>query len=529
MVVLSPFSATAMVILLAFITPIIYSLFWRSRKSCKKRLPPEAAGAWPIIGHLHLLAGSQPAHITLGNLADKYGPIFTIKLGVYRTLVVSSRAMAKECLTTNDRAFASRPKGLAMEILGYDYSMLGFSPYGEYWRQMRKIVTLELLSNHRLEMLKHVREAEVKMAIKALYQKWIKNKSNSNKLSAEMKRWFWDITLNVILKIIVGKRYVEEEHTNESVEGRESGTWRDALREFMELSGKFSVSDALPYLRWLDLGGVEKEMKENLKKLDPVVEEWLQEHKQKKEASGGVPKEEEDFMYVLLSILGDAKELSTGDADTINKATCMALILAASDTTAITMTWALSLLLNNPDVLKKAQNELDIHVGRKIQVEESDIKSLVYLQAIIKEAFRLYPAVPLLIPHESMEECIIDGNHIPPKTRLIINAAKIQKDPIVWPNPEEFQPERFLTAHKDVDFKGQFFELIPFGSGRRICPGISFALQVLNLTLATLLHSFEIETSSSDPIDMSETSGLTNQKSSPVDVVLTPRLAANLY
>ncbi|KAJ9166152.1 hypothetical protein P3X46_020938 [Hevea brasiliensis] len=520
----SPFSASVMLTILALVTWFIYSSFWTSTKACKKRVPPEPTGAWPVIGHLHLLAGPQPPHIILGKLADKYGPIFTIKIGVHRTVVISNWQIAKECFTTNDKALANRPKALAMEILGYDYSMLGFSPYGEYWRQIRKIVTLELLSNHRLEMLKHVREAEVKAAIKGLYQEWIKNKSNFDKLTVDMKRWFWDITLNVILKIIVGKRYVE--YTNSS-ESQESDEWRDALREFMDLSGEFAVSDALPYLRWLDFGGVERKMKKTLKSLDHVVVQWLEERKQKKGTT--IAKGEEDFMGALLSILNDAKELYRQDVDTINKATCLSLILAASDTTTITMTWALSLLLNNPDVLKRAQNELDVHVGRERQVKESDTQNLIYLQAIIKETFRLYPAAPLLVPHESMEECVVDGYHIPPETRLIVNASKIQKDPSVWLDPEKFQPERFLTTNKDVDFKGQNFELIPFGSGRRICPGISFALQILNLTLATLLHAFEIETSSDSPIDMSESAGLTNAKVTPVEVVLTPRLPANLY
>nr|TKS15997.1 putative cytochrome P450 family protein [Populus alba] len=130
------FSATAVLILLAFITPSIYYLFRIPGKENKKRAPPEAAGAWPLIGHLHLLGGSQPPHITLGNLADKYGPIFTVKLGVHRTLIVSNWEMAKECLRTNDKAFATRPKTLAMDILGYNYSILSFSPYGTYWRLM---------------------------------------------------------------------------------------------------------------------------------------------------------------------------------------------------------------------------------------------------------------------------------------------------------------------------------------------------------------------------------------------------------
>ncbi|XP_057989152.1 cytochrome P450 CYP82D47-like [Hevea brasiliensis] len=521
------FSVSAMVIILPLITPLIY-LFWISRKaSNKQRLPPEAAGGWPVIGHLHLLAGSQPPHIILGNLADQMGPIFTIKLGVHRALVVNSWELARDCLTTNDKAFANRPKSLAMEILGYNYQMFGTSPYGEYWRQIRKLVTLEVLSNHRLEKLKHVRKAEVKVAIEGLYQQWIKNKNDSDKLLVEMKRWFFEVNQNVVFKIVVGKRFVE---CNKGDEGRDSDDdWRSALRDFFKLMGKFVVSDAFPFLRWLDFGGDEKEMKKTAKELDNIIGGWLHEHKQKR-ASGVVYKGGgEDFMDVLLSILQDAKELSNRDVDTINKSTCLAIILGASETTSVTLTWTLSLLLNNRHVLKKAQQELDTLVGRERQVKESDMKDLVYLQAIIKESFRLYPAAPLSVPHESIEDCSVGGYHIPAGTRLIVNVSKIHRDSRVWLNPSEFIPERFLTTHKDVDVKGQNFELLPFGSGRRICPAVSFALQVLNLTLATLLHSFEIETPSGQPVDMSESAGMTNLKATPVDVLLTPRLPPPLY
>ncbi|CAK7347635.1 unnamed protein product [Dovyalis caffra] len=335
------FSATAIVLMLTLITPFIYSFFWISRKANKKA-PPKAAGAWPLIGHLHILGGSQPPHITLGKLADRYGPIFTIKFGVHQALI---------------------------------------------------IITLELLSNHRLEMLSYVRKNEVKEAIGGLYQQWSNNKSSSTKLLVEMKRWFGDVTLNVILKIIVGKRFVE--YINSS-QRKVSEGWRKSLGDFFELSGIFAVSDGLPFLRWMDLGGVERAMKKTAKELDQVLDLWLEEHKQKR--ASGITKGEEDFMDVMLSILDDAKqELSNRNADTINKATC----------------------LN--------------------------------------------------------------------------------------------------------------FELIPFGSGRRMCPGISFALQVLNLTLATLLHGFEMETVNEKPIDMTESKGLTNLKATPLEALLTPRLPAHLY
>jgi cytochrome P450 len=205
------------------------------------------------------------------------------------------------------------------------------------------------------------------------------------------------------------------------------------------------------------------------------------------------------------------------------------LIVAGTDTTSTTLTWALSLLLNNRKALKKAQQEVDVQIEKERQVKESDIKNLVYLQAILKETLRLYPAGPLSIPHESMEDCTLAGYHVPAGTQLLVNFSKIHRDPHVWSDPNEFQPERFLTTHKGVDVRGQHFELIPFGSGRRACPGISLALQVMQITLATLLHAFEITTPSNEPVDMTEKVGLTNMKATPLEVHLTPRFPPQVY
>ncbi|XP_065632997.1 cytochrome P450 CYP82D47-like [Quercus suber] len=502
----------------------IFFLLWISKRiqstTSKKRVPPDVGGAWPLIGHLHLFGGSQPPHITLGNMADKYGPIFTIWLGVHRTLVVSSWEIAKECFTTNDKVFANRPKGVALEVLGYNYAMIGFSPYGPFWRQVRKIAMQEVLSNHRLETLKHIPDVEVNDSIKEIYKLLGKNK----KVLLEMERWFGYTVLNVICRMVVGKRFGGATTKDEN-EGNDQ--CRMALREFFNLSGTFVVSDALPYLRWLDIGGYEKAMKKTAKELDHMARGWLEEHRQKK-LCGGM-KEHQDFMDVLLSIVTDNDETFGYDVDTIVKATSMTLIVAGSDTSTITLTWALALVLNNREALKKAQEELDIQIGRERQVKESDLKNLVYLQAILKETMRLHPPAPFLVPHESMEDCTLVGYHIPASTRLLVNLPKLQRDPNVWENPSKFQPERFLTTHKHVDIRGNNFELIPFGSGRRMCPGISFALQVTQLTLATLLHNFEIASPLNKPVDMTEKVGLTNQKATPLEVHLTPRLHAQVY
>lgn len=205
------------------------------------------------------------------------------------------------------------------------------------------------------------------------------------------------------------------------------------------------------------------------------------------------------------------------------------MILGGTDTSSATMTWALSLLMNNRHALERAQQELDEKVGKERNVEESDIESLSYLQAIIKETMRLYPVGPLSAPHKAMEDCQVGGYHVPAGTTVITNIWKIQHDPTIWADPEEFRPERFLTSHADVDVKGQHFALIPFGAGRRVCPGELFSLRIMHLTLARLLHGFKMDIPAGCPVDMSMGSGLSLPKATPLDVVCSPRLSSTLY
>ncbi|XP_029125722.1 cytochrome P450 82A4-like [Cajanus cajan] len=171
--------------------------------------------------------------------------------------------------------------------------------------------------------------------------------------------------------------------------------------------------------------------------------------------------------------------------------------------------------------------ELDIQVGKKRCICESDLNKLTYFQATVKETLRLYPPAPLSTPREITEDCTISGFNVKKGTRLITNLWKINTDLNVWSDPLEFKPERFLTTYKDIDMKGQHFELLPFGSGRRICPGITFGLQIVHFSLAILLHSFEILESPTEPIDMTETLGITYNKATPLKILIKPRLSPN--
>ncbi|KAH7567345.1 hypothetical protein JRO89_XS07G0055300 [Xanthoceras sorbifolium] len=513
---------------------LVFSYYILIRRSnFKGPKAPEAAGKWPVIGHLHQLTGTgtRLPHFVLGELADRYGPVFSIRIGVHPALVVSSWEVAKELFTKYDVDVASRPKLTVGKLLGYNNANFGFSPYDAYWREMRKITALELLSNRRLELLKDIRVSEVENTVKETYKLWTTQKRNgsSGGILVDMQQWFGDMNLNVILKMVAGKKYFGGGGGGAESDEKEVRRCRKAMREFFDLAGIFVLRDAVPYLGWLDLGGYEKAMKKTAKELDSLAQEWLEDHRRKREAGEqAAANEDQDFMDVLLSAL-DGTDLPGYDADTIIKATSTTIIVGGTDTTSVNLSWALSLLLNNRHTLEKVQEELDNIVGKERLMTESDIEKLVYLQAVVKETMRLYPAGPLSGAREFGQDCTIGGYHVPKGTRLVVNLWKLQTDPRVWSDPLEFKPERFLTTHKDVDVKGQHFELIPFGAGRRACPGIAFALQMTHLGLASLLQAYEVSTPSNTAVDMTGTPGLTNTRANPLHVLLQPRLPLHLY
>ncbi|KAF5809056.1 putative cytochrome P450 [Helianthus annuus] len=333
-----------------------------------------------------------------------------------------------------------------------------------------------------------------------------------------MKKWFGDLTMNTMLKVVVGKRYTRGV---DSEDEEEMMSCRGVLREWFQYLGQFLVADALPFLDWLDLGGYKKTMERVARELDSIFGKWLEEHRRKR--SSGIATEAKDFIDVMMEVVEDDNTAGY-NADTIIKTTCETLIAGGSDTTTIMLTWTLSLLLNNRHTLRKAQEELDTQVGKDRRVNESDIKNMVYLQAIVKETLRLYPAGFLGGPRAFTKDCTVAGYHVPKGTWLLTNMWKIHRDPKVWSDPCEFRPERFLTPdQKAFDVKWTEFEFIPFGAGRRCCPGIAFAYQMLHMVLATLLQNFEMSTQSGAPVDMSALPGMTNDKAFPLDVLVSPR------
>ncbi|KAH9300627.1 hypothetical protein KI387_012210, partial [Taxus chinensis] len=495
-------TATVILITVAALLLVVIQRRNRNQKTLQRKLKPPQPPSWPVIGNLQPLSTKVPVHRILSSLSESYGPIMHLQLGLRPALVIASSDLAKECFTTNDKAFASRPRLSAGKHIGYDYKIFSMAPYGSYWRNLRKMSTTQILSATRIESFKHVRVEEISALIRSLFESC----QRAEVTPVNMKTRLSDLTFNIILRMVANKRL---SGPVDSEEYQEAYRFKQMIKQSVFLVGAFDVGDYLPFLKWFDLQGLIAAMKKLQKRRDVFVQNLVNDHREKR---GVQPK---DFIDVLISAT-DNHEIQSDGNDDVVKATAVIMLTAGTETSSVTVEWALAALLQKPEFLRKAQEELDTIIGRDRLIEEADMHELKYLQAIVKETFRLYPAAPLLVPHEAIEDCTIGGYHVSAGTQLIVNAWKIHRDPAVWDRPTVFDPERFLKSEKEIDVKGRNFELIPFGSGRRMCPGMSLALSVVTYTLGRLLHSFEWSVPEGAVIDMTEGLGLTMPKAIPL-------------
>ncbi|KAL2483128.1 Cytochrome [Forsythia ovata] len=492
---------------------VIYFLIWLIstilvrvvlKKGTTSGLPPSPL-ALPIIGHLHLLAPIP--HQALAKLSQRYGPLIHMFLGSVPCVVASSPEMAKEFLKTYESLFSNRPQSFAIDYLTYGSQDFSFAPYGPYWKFMKKLCMSELLGGQTLELLLPVRRSEIMRFIDFLSRKACAGKSID--IGGELIR----LTNNVISRMIMSERCSEDED--------EAGEVRKLVQEIAELTGKFNLTDFIWFCKNLDLQGFGKRLKEVRYRFDAMMERIIDEH-QNPGRKLKLQNEEGEVVKDLLDILLDISANGSSEMSLTReniKAFILDIFAAGTDTSAITTEWALAELINHPNILHKAQKEIDSVVGKNRLTEESDIPNLPYLQAIVKETLRLHPTGPLIV-RESTEDCTIGGYHIPAKTRLFVNVWAIGRDPKHWENPLQFQPERFLNEDGNVkaqlDVRGQHYHLLPFGSGRRGCPGTSLALQVVQTTLAAMIQCFEWKAEGNGTVDMEEGPGLTLPKAHPL-------------
>ncbi|GLJ52463.1 hypothetical protein SUGI_1115920 [Cryptomeria japonica] len=506
------------VILVGAATIFVAVILLKSLGSYKTHLPvPPGPRALPVIGHFHLLFDkTRPIHQILASLAKRYGPVMQVKFGSKPVLVISSAELARECFTVRDKALASKPTLSQGKHLGYNYSMVAWAPYGPYWRTARKVCVVELLSAKRIQSFAPKRMQQLRKGVNSMFQQ-AKLQSSVN-----MKRFFSTLNFKTLMSMIINEKYF----------GEESGVSEEIISKAIEESfvyhGCVNIGDYIPWLKWLDLQGYAKAMIKVQAEIDLFMQRILEKHREKVSKEGG---EMEDFVDVLIQQADENAE-AIPDKDEFIKATTGIMFSAGSDTLSVAMEWALSLLLQHPHAMRKVQEELDSKVGHNRLVEESDIPQLKYLQSIVRESLRLHPSAPLLSVHESIKDCTVGGYHIPAGTMLFVNAWAIHRDPRLWDKPLEFIPERFMEREIDVNniqMKADDSEIIPFGAGRRGCPGAVLAMNMVQLTLATFLHSFEWFIPAGQVIDMNEGVGLTMPRVVPLEVAVKPRLSHHLY
>ncbi|XP_077213589.1 cytochrome P450 71AU50-like [Tasmannia lanceolata] len=435
------------------------------RRRGKTPLPLGPRGI-PLLGNL-LMLGDLP-HRNLQKLAQQYGPIMYMQFGFVPTVVVSTPKAGIQFLKTHDSVFATRPITEFGKYLFYDRKGLSFSEFGPYWRNARKFCTLELLSNTKIESFKSMRGEELGLLVQSL-----KEKHDIVDLTAKVSQLIVDMSC----RMLFGRKYMDE-----TIDKR---GFKAVVDETMNLAGSFNVADYIPFVSGLDLQGLETRMKKLSKVYDNFFEKIIDEHIKTK--GNGPPR---DFVDAMLAFMESKNSEFQVDRNEI-KGILLDMLIGAVNTSAATSEWALSELLRNPSVMQKLQNELSKVVGMDRMVEESDLPSLDYLDLVLKESMRLHPVAPLLIPREAMEDITIDGYFIPRKSRVIINAWAISQDPNSWPNPEEFNPERFKG--NNADMRGSDCLFLSFGAGRRSCPGISLGLLVVRLIVAQLVHCFRWE------------------------------------
>ncbi|KAG5223512.1 cytochrome P450 family protein [Salix suchowensis] len=437
---------------------LLLAVFIKNSRLGHDSLPPGPTPL-PIIGHFHLLG--PLIHHSFRDLSSSYGSLIYLRLG-------------------------SVP---CVPLITYN-SSLAFSPYGPYWRFIKKMSTFEFLGNRALNQFLPIRRKELRHV----------------NVTEELLK----LSSNIISQIILSLRCSGTDNEAEGV--------RTLVREVTQMFGEFNVSDFFWFCRNLDFQGYRRKFEDVHRRYDALVEKIItnREIERKNKSTGGEYKARD-----LLDMMLDAMEDKSSEVELTReniKALVLDFITAATDTTATATEWALAELINNPKVLAKARQEIDTVVGNKRLVEESDSPNLPYIQAIIKETFRLHPPIPM-IARKSIQESKINGYTIPQDTLLFVNIWSIGRDSRYWKNPLEFEPERFLKPDGDMvqpasamDIKGQHYELLPFV--------IALAMLELPVTLAAMIQCFEwnvvdssdavkIKGNAARPVDMTERPGLT--------------------
>ncbi|KAK9933251.1 hypothetical protein M0R45_020452 [Rubus argutus] len=487
--------------------PLLLLLLKKPMNKPQKHFPPSPPKL-PIIGNLHQFTKSGlSTHQNLWQLSQKYGPLMLLHLGRIPTLIISSAEAAKQALKDNDLHCSSRPASSGSRRLTYNCLDIAYSPFGEYWRGIRKICAHELFSVKRVQSYRSIREEEVVKMINSISDHFGSSSSSVN-LTEKLFAFMAGITFRVFFGTSFQGSYFEHDRFHRMIHDMEVMLSAFSAADFFP-SGIGSTIDRI--------SGKHKEFDRVSGEIDRFLQQVIDDHLK----PGRTQQDHEDIVDVLLKIVKEQSGFGDAQLGHNNiKAILLDLFLGGIDTGSITMVWAMAELATKPRVMKKAQEEVRNCIGNRGKVTETDTEQLYYLKIIIKETLRLHPPGPLLLPRETTSHFKVLGYDIDPKTMVLINDWAISRDPEFWKDPEEFIPERFHDSC--VDFKGQHYEYLPFGAGRRICPGMYMATTTMELGLANLLYCFDWKVPDGmkeEDINMEETTGHTISLKDPLKLV----------
>ncbi|KAI8542227.1 hypothetical protein RHMOL_Rhmol08G0121900 [Rhododendron molle] len=475
----------------------LLSLLRRSKPG-RPKLPPGPVPL-PVIGSL-LKLGDKP-HKSLAELAKIYGPIMSLKLGQKTTVVISSPALAKEILQKQDLAFSTRSIPNAVHAHDHHKYSTVWLPVTNQWRSLRKALNSNIFSGNRLDASQNLRRQKVQELIEYI------GKCCQEGVAVDIGSAVFKTSLNLLSNTIFSIDMADP--TQDSVQQFRHLVWR-TVKEM----GKPNLVDYFPILDKIDPQGIRRRVKSHFEDTFEMFGRLIDERLELRRS--GKSGAENDVTDILLNISEENGEINRTHIEHL----CLDIFGAGTDTTSSSVEWAMAELLCTPETLQKAKAELVQTIGKGKPIEESDIPRLPYLQAIVKEIMRLHPPAPLLVPRTVETDVEVYGYTVPQGAQVLVNAWAIGHDPSVWANPTSFMPERFLDS--DIDIRGRDFELIPFGAGRRICPGLSLAIRVVPLMLGSLINSFDWKLEGGikpEELDMDDKFGLTVQKAQPLRVV----------
>lgn len=503
-------------LLFLFIIPLFFLYLFST--SSRRRYPPGPRG-WPLIGNMMIM--DQLTHRGLAKLAEKYGGVMHLKMGYIHKIVISGPEEARQVLQVQDNIYSNRPATVAISYLTYDRADMAFADYGPFWRQMRKLCVMKLFSRKRAESWDSVRD-EVDSLIKIV--------TTNAGTSVNLGELVFGLTRDIIYRAAFG---------TSSAEGQEE--FIKILQEFSKLFGAFNMVDFIPWLGWIGQQGLNVRLANARASLDGFIDSIIDDHIERKKANVTIDNgdRETDMVDELLAFYSEEATVNESEDNLQNairltrdniKAIIMDVMFGGTETVASAIEWVMAELVKNPEELKKVQQELANVVGLNRRVEESDLEKLTYLKCCLKETLRLHPPIPLLL-HETAEESTIFGYHIPAGSHVVINSFAIGRDKNSWEDADSYKPSRFLKQGVP-DFKGGNFEFLPFGSGRRSCPGMQLGLYALEMAVAHLLHCFTWELPDGmkpSELKMDDTFGLTAPLANRLVVVPSPRLLCTLY